>query len=134
MKKSTAVNNIHGVGRRKSSIARVWLRSGKGNIVVNGISYDKYFDTKLTKSKIALPGKVTGKAQNVDLEINICGGGKKGQADAIQLGISRALLKLDPELKAVLRKYDLLTVDSRLKERKKYGQKAARKKFQFVKR
>ena len=134
MKKTVAVNNTHGVGRRKSSIARVWIKSGKGNILINGINYDKYFDTKITKGKVVLPGKVTGNSQKFDINVNICGGGKKGQADAAQLGISRALLKLDPELKTILRKYDLLTVDSRLKERKKYGQKAARRKFQFVKR
>ncbi|KKP23879.1 MAG: 30S ribosomal protein S9 [candidate division TM6 bacterium GW2011_GWF2_28_16] len=134
MKKTASVNNYHGVGRRKSSVARVWLKHGKGEIVVNGKSYDAYFDTQVTKDKIVLPSKVIGKASAFNIDVNVIGGGKKGQADAIKLAISRALLSLDPELRPVLREHNLLTVDSRLKERKKYGQKAARRKFQFVKR
>lgn len=134
MKKTASVNNYHGVGRRKSSVARVWLKHGKGEILVNGKSYDAYFDTQVTKDKIVLPAKVIGKASAFNIEANVVGGGKKGQADAIKLAISRALLILDPSLKPTLREHNLLTVDSRLKERKKYGQKAARRKFQFVKR
>lgn len=134
MKKSYAVNNFHGVGRRKSSVARVWLKKGDGNILVNGKRYDEYFDTQISKTKIVLPLSLTGNGNVVDINITVRGGGKKGQADAVQLGISRAFLAFNEELRGLLRKHGLLTVDSRLKERKKYGQKGARGKFQFVKR
>ena len=134
MEQTTSNNIFHGVGRRKSSVARVWMVPGKGNILVNGKKYDKYFDTRITRDKVIAPYKVTGKVKDFDVEVNVNGGGKNGQADAIRLGISRAFLKFDPKLKSLLKKYDFLTVDSRLKERKKYGQKAARRKFQFVKR
>ena len=134
MKKTESNNNFHGVGRRKSSVARVWLKSGKGDILINGKKYESYFDTKFSRDKIAYPGKVTGKANDFDVNVNVYGGGKNSQADAVKLGISRAMLDFDSGLRSVLRQHGLLTVDSRLKERKKYGQKAARRKFQFVKR
>ncbi len=134
--KKTASNNInfHGVGRRKSSVARVWMKNGKGDVLVNGKKYNEYFDTQISKDKIVYPGKVVGRGSEFDVNVNVHGGGKKGQADAIKLGISRAFIKIDQELRPVLKKHGLLTVDSRLKERKKYGQKGARRKFQFVKR
>ncbi len=134
MKKTSSVNNFHGVGRRKSSVARAWLKDGKGDILVNGMSYESYFDTKITRDTVVLPGEISGKGSSVNLNVNVNGGGKAGQAGAVQLAISRALLSFDSELRPKLREYNLLTVDSRLKERKKYGQKAARRKFQFVKR
>ena len=124
----------HGIGRRKSATARVWLKSGTGAIVVNGRDHAKYFDTDATRSALFMPLNVTGKNTNYDVVANVQGGGRTGQSDAIKLGIARALLTTDESLRAVLRQNDLLTVDSRVKERKKYGQKAARKKFQFVKR
>ena len=127
-------NNFHGVGRRKSSVARVWVKSGSGEILINGKRYDSYFDTKHSKAKVILPGVVTGQIDAFDVNVNVYGGGKKSQADAVQLGISRALLSVDEKLRSVLRKHGLLTVDARIKERKKYGQKGARGKFQFVKR
>ncbi|MCK4517470.1 30S ribosomal protein S9 [Candidatus Babeliales bacterium] len=124
----------HGVGRRKSSVARVWLRNGKGKIEVNEKDYSKYFDTTNARLRVELPFKATGLGDKFDISVNISGGGKMSQADAVKLGISRALLANNENLRKTLRKYDLLTVDSRVKERKKYGQKGARAKFQFVKR
>ncbi|MCX5925131.1 MAG: 30S ribosomal protein S9 [Candidatus Dependentiae bacterium] len=124
----------HGVGRRKSSVARVWLTRGSGKIVVNGLSINEYFDTIVSRKSVQLPFEMCPMSSNYDVKANVSGGGKEGQADAVKLGIARALLKEDETLRPALRKYDLLTSDSRLKERKKYGQKAARRKFQFVKR
>ncbi len=128
-------NNIHGVGRRKRAVARVWLKkAGKGNIVVNGKDHKQYFDTDVTKSIVETPLKAASLEKNFDVKINVGGGGLKGQAEAIRLGIARALLESDESLRPLLRKNDLLTVDARNKERKKYGQRGARRKFQFVKR
>lgn len=124
----------HGVGRRKSSVARVNLKLGSGKIVVNGKSYDKYFDTEIARLAVVLPFKAVPAASRYDVFVNVVGGGLSGQADATKLGISRALLQADPDVKAVLREHGLLTVDARLKERKKFGRKAARRSFQFVKR
>lgn len=124
----------HGVGRRKSSVARVWLRRGAGNIVVNGKELDLYFDTTFTRQAAASPFKVCPVGTNYDVQVNVSGGGKNGQADAIKLAIARAFIVLDETLKPVLRSNGMVTVDSRVKERKKYGRKAARRRFQFVKR
>lgn len=124
----------HGVGRRKSAVARVWLRRGQGTVVVNQIDHMTYFDTELSRRAAALPIELYPQAQKYDVQANVVGGGKPAQADAVKLGIARALLELDPEMRPALKEHGLLTVDSRLKERKKYGQKAARRKFQFVKR
>lgn len=125
---------IHGVGRRKRSVARAWLKPGKGSILVNGKDYTEYFDTDVTKNMILTSLKVSGNDKKFDLNINVQGGGMVGQAQAIRLSIARALLSIDENLRSVLRKNGLLTVDARIKERKKYGQKGARAKFQFVKR
>lgn len=137
-KKSTAKASsqpaLHGVGRRKASVARVWLRPGKGSIIVNGKEYSEYFSTDVTRAAVEVPFRVSSCADSVDAQINVVGGGITGQAFATQLGIARALLLGDETLRVLLRKHSLLTVDARLKERKKYGQKAARRKFQFVKR
>jgi small subunit ribosomal protein S9 len=125
----------HGVGRRKSSVARVWLRRGTGSIVVNGKTYDAYFDTEMTRLVVAAAFGLAGELrQRYDLLVNVQGGGRTGQADATKLGIARALVEANPELRPTLREHGLLTVDSRIKERKKYGQRGARRKFQFVKR
>jgi len=123
-----------GVGRRKSSVARVWLRKGSGNVLVNGIDYKKYFVTLLTRHNVEAPFRASQQATQFDIAVNVNGGGKHSQSGAIKLGVARALLKYDDTLRPVLRKAGLLTVDSRVKERKKPGQKAARRKFQFVKR
>jgi small subunit ribosomal protein S9 len=134
MNKTVASQTNQGVGRRKSAVARVWLKPGKGAIVVNGKDYKEYFDTDITRTDVAFPFKVCGVERNFDAKITVSGGGLVGQSGAVQLGISRALLDSNEGFRASLRQHDLLTVDSRLKERKKYGQKGARKKFQFVKR
>ncbi len=123
----------HGVGRRKSSVARVWLKRGTGLIVVNGKEHINYFDTDINRAEAATPLRVVPNAE-VDVLVNVVGGGLGSQAGAIKLGIARALVASDETLRPLLRQNDLLTVDARVKERKKYGQKAARRKFQFVKR
>lgn len=128
-------SNIHGVGRRKSSVARVWLQSaGKGTIEVNGKDYHDYFASSEMINAIEQPLRVCGVDRSVSIKVNVSGGGVFGQAHAAKLGIARALLVMNETFKQVLRQNGLLTVDSRVKERKKYGQKAARRKFQFVKR
>lgn len=125
----------HGVGRRKSSVARVWLRRGGGSITVNGKESNSYFDTDVTRRDVQTPFRVLPQlAKSFDILVNVKGGGSCSQAGAARLGIARALVSNDEELRIELRKHGLLTVDSRLKERKKYGQKGARAKFQFVKR
>lgn len=124
----------HGVGRRKSSVARVWLRPGKGIISVNGKDFKEYFDTEVTRLDASKPFRVMSAELNFDVQANVVGGGNCSQAGAVQLGIARALLATNEALRPMLRQHELLTVDSRVKERKKYGQKAARRKFQFVKR
>lgn len=124
----------HGVGRRKTSVARVWLVRGSGNLLVNGKKHTDYFDTELNSKEAAAPIHVIPTASHYDVEVNVNGGGMHSQAGAIQLGIARALLSIDEAVRSVLRQHGMLTVDSRRKERKKYGQKAARRKFQFVKR
>jgi small subunit ribosomal protein S9 len=125
----------HGVGRRKSAVARVWLKRGKGKLTVNDKDHLQYFSTDLTRMTAVIPLKVYPQAANLyDIVANVSGGGFTAQADAVKLGIARALVELNEEIRPLLRQHDLLTVDSRIKERKKYGQKAARRKFQFVKR
>ena len=124
----------HGVGRRKTSVARVWLRRGNGAIKVNGLDYKEYFDTDMARMEAAIPMHITPAAAKFDVEANVRGGGMSSQAGAIKLGIARALVQSDEELRPLLRQNDLLTVDARRKERKEYGQKGARRKFQFVKR
>ena len=125
----------HGVGRRKSSVARVWLKKGgKGSIMVNGKDHTSYFDTLVTREMVEFPGKISDLGKQFDIQVNVAGGGLVGQAGATRLGIARALLSYDENLRVTLRKNSLLTVDSRIKERKKYGQRGARRKFQFVKR
>ncbi len=124
----------HGVGRRKSAIARVWLRRGKGGLLVNEKDYIEYFDTETARKEASLPFAVYAQASKYDVAANVVGGGISAQADAVKLGIARALVEINPELRSLLRDHGLLTVDARVKERKKYGRKAARRRFQFVKR
>lgn len=134
-RKPAAAPLAHGVGRRKSAVARVWLKRGKGAVKINEKEYKEYFDTDIARMSAILPFKVYPQAATLyDVEANVSGGGLGAQADAVKLGIARALLSTNEELRSLLRQYGLLTVDSRVKERKKYGQKAARRKFQFVKR
>ena len=124
----------HAVGRRKKSIARVWLRKGSGIITINGRSFKDYFDTEITRLAASTPMRLVDEAREYDVEANIKGGGLWGQADALKLGVARALVKINEGLRPELRKLGLLTVDARIKERKKPGQPGARRKFQFVKR
>ena len=134
MKRNKNSNDLHGIGRRKASVARVWLKPGKGKILINDRDYKKYFDTDISRAKVEFPLKLTNLDTKYNAFVNVCGGGMIGQSSAVSLGISRVLLSVDENLKKILRQNDLLTVDSRVKERKKYGQKGARAKFQFVKR
>jgi len=124
----------HGVGRRKCAIARVWVRPGVGAMTINEREYDLYFDTDKTRLSATAPFRIIHEARRYDVVATVKGGGIPGQADAVSLGLSRALLNINESWRSALRKAGLLTVDSRVKERKKYGQKAARRKFQFVKR
>jgi small subunit ribosomal protein S9 len=127
-------SRVGGVGRRKSSVARVWLSRGTGECIVNEKNLGTYFHTDKTRYEALKPLFLCGLTEKYSITINVEGGGHSSQADAVKLGIARALVKDNEALKATLRSHGLLTVDSRLKERKKPGQKAARAKFQFVKR
>ena len=122
------------VGRRKESVARVHLLHGKGDITVNSRPYEKYFLRQTDRIIVTQPLVLTNTATKYDVVANLSGGGLTGQAGAMRLGISRALMIADPEVKDMLRKNGYLTRDPRAKERKKYGQKGARKRFQWTKR
>lgn len=124
----------YATGKRKSAIARVYMKAGNGNIVVNKRNYDEYFDRPSLKMIIKQPFEITGKKDQFDLYINVSGGGVAGQAGAVKHGISKALLEYDAELRGILKKAGFLTRDARIVERKKYGQPGARKRFQFSKR
>ena len=123
-----------GTGRRKTAVARVRLASGNGKITVNGRAFDNYFTLETQRSQATMPLTVTGTAEKFDTRINVSGGGPNGQADAVRHGIARALLKFDAALRPSLKAEGLLTRDPRMRERKKYGQPGARKRFQFSKR
>lgn len=125
---------LYGTGRRKSSVARVWLMPGEGKMEVNKRPLDKYFSRAAHQAVIVQPLKTAGMEGKFDLRANVAGGGMTGQAGAVRLGIARALLNVDASLRPTLRKAGLLTRDPRVKERKKYGQKGARARFQFSKR
>jgi small subunit ribosomal protein S9 len=129
-----ATIQYYGTGRRKTSTARVFLRPGKGTITINQNPLDKSFPTQTLQLIIRLPLVVTETAERFDVLATTAGGGVAGQAGALRLGIARALLNYDAELRARLRKAGLLTRDPRAKERKKYGMAGARKRFQFSKR
>jgi len=125
---------IHSIGRRKTSIARVYLEPGTGNITVNSRDFKQYFPTGPLQCIVTQAQGVIGAKENFDVNVNVVGGGIKGQAEAIRLGIARALVKVNEEYKSPLRKEGLMTRDPRMVERKKPGQKKARKRFQFSKR
>lgn len=124
----------HTIGRRKTSIARVFIQEGKGGITVNNKDYKTYFDTPTLHYKVEQPFRVTENMGSYDVKVNVEGGGITGQAEAIRLGISRALCEINPEWRTELKPEGFLTRDPRMVERKKFGQKKARKKFQFSKR
>ena len=123
-----------GTGRRKTAVARVFLRSGKGQITVNGRAFEHYFPSEAARAIVKQPLVATETSDRFDILITTDGGGISGQAGAAKLGIARALLEFDVELRAKLKGLGLLTRDARQHERKKYGQKGARKRFQFSKR
>jgi small subunit ribosomal protein S9 len=124
----------YGTGRRKTSVARVYLRPGTGNITVNRREFDIYFPNRVLKMIIRQPLLITETADKFDLMVNVSGGGMSGQAGAIRHGISRALLEFNPELRKRLKTAGFLTRDAREVERKKYGRPKARRRFQFSKR
>ncbi|HHT99310.1 MAG TPA: 30S ribosomal protein S9 [Acholeplasma sp.] len=123
-----------GTGRRKSSVARVILTSGKGAFIVNGREFDEYFPSAATRLDVVQPLQLTESEGKYDITVNVNGGGLTGQAGAIRLGITRALLEINPELRKILKPAGLITRDPRSKERKKYGLKKARRAPQFSKR
>ena len=129
-----AVTQYYGTGRRKSSVARVYLRPGTGKITVNKRDLDQYFGLETLKMIVRQPLTATETLDKFDVFVNVNGGGFTGQAGAIKHGISRALLEVDEELRTALKKAGFLTRDPRMKERKKYGLKAARRAPQFSKR
>ncbi len=128
------ITKYSAVGRRKEAIARVALLPGKGDILVNEQPYEKYFIRETDRIIIKQPLQITNSLDKFNISANITGGGLTGQAGALRLGIARALILSQPELKDLLRKHGFLTRDPRMKERKKYGQKGARKRFQWTKR
>ncbi|MCW5829143.1 MAG: 30S ribosomal protein S9 [Deltaproteobacteria bacterium] len=131
---SAASKTINTTGRRKRSIARIRMKSGQGNIVVNHRPIEEYFKLDTAKMKINQPFDLTSTNGSYDVYVNVVGGGTTGQAEAVRHGISRALVAANPEFRGVLKKNGLLTRDPREVERKKYGQPGARKRYQFSKR
>ena len=123
-----------GTGRRKTAIARVRLATGTGKITVNGRAFENYFPLETLRGVVSHPLTVTGTSEKLDVRVNVSGGGPNGQAGAVRHGISRALLKFDANLRPSLKAEGFLTRDSRMRERKKYGQPGARKRYQFSKR
>ena len=128
------MDRIHTIGRRKSSIARIYMSKGKGKMTVNGKDFKEYFPVETMQFKMEQPFQLLEVSGKFDIEVNVTGGGNTGQVEAVRLAISRALCELDNENRKVLKSEGLLTRDSRVVERKKPGQKKARKKFQWVKR
>ena len=130
----TKTSEFLGTGRRKTSVARVRLSTGTGKVTVNGRTFENYFPTDSLRMVVQQPLTVTGTADKFDIRVKVTGGGPTGQAGAVRHGISRALLLADANFRPSLKAEGLLTRDSRMKERKKYGQPGARKRFQFSKR
>ena len=129
-----AENKFYATGKRKTSVARVWLKSGNGSIVVNQKPIDEYFGRETSKMVVRQPLELTGNVGKFDVIVSVCGGGPSGQAGAIKHGITKALMEADAELRDALKKAGFITRDSRIKERKKYGKRSARRSFQFSKR
>ena len=129
-----AEQRFYATGKKKTSVARVYVKPGTGAIVINRRSLDEYFGRATSKMIVCQPLELTENTGKFDINVNVSGGGPSGQAGAIKHGITKALLAIDPELRAVLKKAGFITRDSRIKERKKYGKKGARASFQFSKR
>lgn len=125
---------IHKIGRRKTAVARVYVSEGKGNITVNKRKLEDYFSTATLQYKVKQPFTLTETDGNYDVKVNVYGGGITGQAEAVRLALSRVMCEIDAENRLILKPEGLLTRDPRMVERKKFGQKKARKKFQFSKR
>ncbi len=128
------METLHKIGRRKTAVARVYLSEGKGNITINKKELSNYFPTGTLQYKVNQPLVMTNNDGNFDIKVNVYGGGITGQAEAIRLALSRAMCEIDEENRLILKPEGLLTRDPRMVERKKFGQKKARKKFQFSKR
>jgi small subunit ribosomal protein S9 len=128
------METIHKIGRRKTSIARVYLKEGKGDITINNRALNNYFGTGTLMYKVNQPMQLTDNDNKFDIMVHVNGGGITGQAEAIRMALSRAMCEIDPENRLTLKPEGLLMRDPRMVERKKYGQKKARKKFQFSKR
>jgi len=129
-----AQSKVYATGKRKTSIARVYVTPGSGRINVNGREFEDYFPVLALRAIAVQPLVLTGKRQNVDIEVNVSGGGPASQADSVKYGIAKALQIENPELRPTLKRAGFLTRDARVKERKKYGRPGARKRFQFSKR
>jgi small subunit ribosomal protein S9 len=129
-----AEQKFYATGKRKTSIARVWIKPGTGIIVINKRTLDDYFGRETSKMVVRQPLELTDNLGKFDVMVNVSGGGPSGQAGAIKHGITKALLGVDGELRGPLKKAGFITRDSRIKERKKYGKAAARRSFQFSKR
>ena len=134
MQKLDFKDSKYATGRRKTSIAKVWLKKGSGQILINGKKYEDYFTREIHKMKLLRPFEIINQTANYDVRGNVTGGGLTGQVGALVHGISKALLQFDENLKATLKKEKLTTRDSRAVERKKYGRRKARRSFQFSKR
>lgn len=128
------LTQYYGTGRRKTSVARVWLRPGQGTIVVNRRNFEDYFPAETLRMIICQPLQLTNTLGQFDVKVNVGGGGVSGQAGAVRHGIARALLAFDDKFRVQLKRAGLLTRDPRMRERKKYGQPGARKQFQYSKR
>ena len=129
-----AQGRSYATGKRKNAVARVWIKSGSGNLSINGKAIRDYFSRPVLNMLVHQPLELTNKKMNVDTVITVSGGGLSGQAGAIRHGISKALSLLDPNLRSILKSEGLLTRDSRIVERKKYGRRKARRRYQFSKR
>lgn len=128
------METIHKIGRRKTAVARVYVSKGKGNITVNNREFENYFPTSTLRYKVQQPLALTNNEKEFDIKVNVYGGGITGQAEAVRLAIARVMCELNEENRGILKPEGLLTRDPRMVERKKFGQKKARKKFQFSKR
>jgi len=129
-----AEQKFYATGKRKTSVARVWIKPGSGEITINKRTIDEYFGRPTSKMVVRQPLELTDNIGKFDISVNVSGGGPSGQAGAIKHGITKALLEADPELRNSLKKAGFITRDSRIKERKKYGRRAARRSVQFSKR
>jgi small subunit ribosomal protein S9 len=127
-------NVFYATGRRKTAIARTWIKPGSGQIIINNLPFEKYFPIETTRNELTQPFKITNTTGSYDVKATVGGGGISGQAGAVRHGITRALVLVNPDYRLVLKRAGFIKRDPRVKERKKYGQKGARARFQFSKR